>query len=160
MNTSQYQVAVEFGFSKKLIEKLLKSKKYESAGDLIEELENLELQATEQGHEAEKDQGEAEEKEMEEKIDENKSSSDSAIANVGDDAVTAITKNFKQLTLREETERLYYSSICLVCRKTNRTRIILPCSHLSHCENCNKKVKKCPLPTCGSVVDFTIETFM
>ena len=63
-------------------------------------------------------------------------------------------------SLREETERLYYSSVCLICHKQTRSRVNLPCSHLSHCEHCDKFVKHCPVRDCCEAVEVTIQTFM
>ena len=160
MNTSQYQVAFEFGYSKRLIKKLLIKKKYETAGDLIEELEKLEFERIREGHEIEEDQSETEEEKMEEEVAENITSSNSTITNANVDDSITIVENAKQLTLREETEILYSKSICLMCQRAKRTRVILPCSHLTHCENCNPKVRRCPRSDCRLTVDFTISTYM
>ena len=75
------------------------------------------------------------------------------------DAAT-VTGNFEQkLTVREETERLFHASICLVCHVSKRTRVCLPCCHLTHCEKCETAVKHCPQLDCKENVECTIRTF-
>ena len=66
----------------------------------------------------------------------------------------------KILTLREETELLYRSALCLRCRKRPRTIIILPCGHFSLCSNCEKWCRYCPVLDCNSYIMSAITTFM
>ena len=160
MNTSQYRTALEFGYSKTLITKLLRSKKYSCAWDLIKDLEELEDEEIEHGEKLEDDKCEAEKNMVEKKDNENSSISVFTTANDNANAVVANASNsFQTLSLREETERLYRQSKCLICCRTNRTRVNLPCSHLTHCESCDKLVKRCPLSSCSSEIACTIQTY-
>ena len=155
MNASQYRTALEFGYSKTLITKLLRSKKYSCAGDLIDDLEELEDEEIEQGEKIEGDKCEAERKDNENSLN--------AISNaVNDNVSTAVgdtSNSFQTLSLRKETERLYRESKCLICGLTNRTRVNLPCCHLTHCESCDTFVKQCPRSSCRSEIACTIQTY-
>ena len=150
MNTSQYQAALELGCPETLIKKLLGSKEYNCAGDLIEDIWKLQ--------DEEIDEREIQEIEVNEKDNENSANSVSTVAN--DNVSTTAKDSIETSTLRKETERLYRQSRCLVCHITNRTRVNLPCGHLTHCESCDKFVKRCPVPSCKHEIACTIQTYM
>lgn len=132
MNNTQYQVAIELGYPMEHVKRLLQKKKYETASDLIDDLEQCSNEMDEEGEKQE-------------------------IPSTTD--INAAAASEKVFSLREETEMLYHRSICLVCKKNKRTRVILPCSHLSHCESCNSFTRRCPLVSCQELIEWSIEIF-
>ena len=143
----QLQVASEFGYSHYHIIKLLQRNTYENAAELIEDLEKSDLQVGD----IEKEIVVLTTAKEEMRVD--TSTADAA-------AAAAVTNDCdKKLNLREETERLFHESICLVCCVSKRTRVCLPCCHLTHCEQCETSVKNCPRVDCKKVVECTIRTF-
>ena len=144
----QFQVAKEFGYTDHVIERFLKRKKYKCAADLIEDLdkydseEEEEIAATPTVKEEEKNNGD-----------------DKATAAAA--ATPSVTPNSgRKFTLREETEELFRKSVCLCCKNAKRTRVCLPCCHLTHCEKCENLVKVCPYLDCQETVQTTIHTFL
>ena len=132
------QVAREFGYNEDIVKSFLRKKRYHCAADLIEDLENYES------------------KEEEEKEDNKNNGDDNAAAA----AASVASNSVKKSTLREETEELFRKSVCLVCNSAKRTRVCLPCCHLTHCDKCESSVKVCPYLNCRETVRDTIHTFL
>ena len=135
-SSSQFQVASEFGYCHEHIRKLLEKKPYLCAGDLIEDLENY--------------------------VSEEEETEDETLAAAivkEEEKVGATSDCDKTTNLRAETEKLFRESVCLVCRATKRTRVCLPCCHLTHCEKCESSVKICPEFQCREIVQYTIHTY-
>lgn len=63
-------------------------------------------------------------------------------------------------TLREETERLYKCSVCLLCFAARRQYVILPCSHFVLCGECLPKSTSCPLRDCKMPIESSVLTYM
>ena len=61
--------------------------------------------------------------------------------------------------LREETERLYRLTKCLVCVDEARVILTLPCCHLSLCRRCVSQQRTCPVPDCQLPIIDVITTF-
>ena len=71
-----------------------------------------------------------------------------------------VTTEKKEKSLREETEILYKQSVCLVCFQAKRSRVCLPCCHLTHCEKCEKTLRWCPYHACQEEIHSTIQTYV
>ena len=127
---SQFQVAREFGFPVEQIRRLLVNKKYNTASDLIDDLEKLDEQVV-----------------KDEIVDEK------------EDVLSTEKVIESDLKLRQETEKLYRNTKCLVCYVNTRSRLCLPCCHLTHCESCERKVKVCPRMSCRENIEWTIQTY-
>ena len=63
-------------------------------------------------------------------------------------------------SLREETELLYRSSCCLLCVKTSRNIVTLPCGHFCLCAECAKHSNACPVSDCKMLITDTIHVFL
>ena len=134
---TQYRVAVEMGFSKAIVKRILHKCVFESAGDLVDYLEeNWEMLEAE-----EEDDKEDEREERQEKMETS--------------GVAALTS----LSLHDETEKLYKQSFCLVCFKRKRSFVTLPCSHFTICDFCERKTRKCPRTDCQQVIECSIRTY-
>ena len=133
MNSTQYQVAIEMGFTPARVRRVLTKQRFECAGDLIDYLEDTESD------------GEGEEKT--EKVKD---------GNTVQEATTAV----RELSLREETEIYYRQSVCLRCEERKRTIVCLPCCHLTLCSLCAQLTRRCPLPDCQQPIDETILTYL
>ena len=129
--SSQYRVALEFGYDSQRIKQVLEKKKFASAGDLIDFLEESEVE------EYETKSGETELKKEE---------------------VEKIESLTQKLSLREETERLYRNAICLRCARKSRNILCLPCTHLSLCSDCASLTSTCPM--CKTSILGTIVTYI
>ena len=142
-----HQIAIELGFSEKIVERALKKYKFKSAGDFVHYLELNEDEF------AETDEVVQKAKPEEEKM---------AVAAFPEKEKTENTQNAAvkaDKSLREETEDLYRRSICLNCFNRRRSIVILPCSHFALCEQCLKQVKKCPVSDCCEEIECTIVTY-
>ena len=73
--------------------------------------------------------------------------------------ITLIVTALDDLSLRDETKKLYKQSVCLVCFKRKRTFAILPYSHFTVCDFCEGKTRKCPRIDCQEVIECTIRTY-
>ena len=127
-----YKVAIEFGYREKIVRCTLDKKDFDSAGELVEYLED---HATELENEVEEKAA----REMEKKKEEDMKTTHS---------------------LRAETEALYKSSICLACWKNKRSFVTLPCCHFSLCASCGRSTNQCPLRDCKEKIMDVIQTFV
>ena len=135
---TQYRVAVEMGFPENITKRVLRKNAFKSAGNLVDYLEtNLEMLEAEEENDKEE--------ERQEKIE--------------TPATTSIVAALDNLSLRVETENLYKQSVCLVCFKRKRTFVILPCSHFTVCDFCERKTRKCPRTDCQEEIECTIRTY-
>ena len=166
---TQYKVACEFGYPENLVLKFLKKKKYRSASELVDELEDYVSKCEEEEEELVSD---------EEKIVENgdiaaatasssnddekeePASEEKKIVDNDDITASSSTTKLQPLTLKEETNILYKQSRCPVCWKNSRCVVILPCSHLVLCHACLPSTSKCPLRSCGESIECGILTYM
>ena len=138
---TQYRVAVEMGFPENIVKRVLRKHVFKSAGDLVDYLEtNLEILEAE-----EEENDKEEEAEKQEKVE--------------TPSTTSIVTALDNLSLRDETEKLYKQSVCLVCFKRKRTFVILPCGHFTVCDFCERKTRKCPRTDCQQAVECTIRTY-
>ena len=141
----QEQVAAEFGYGNEIIREVLNRESFDCSGELVdylfllndEDIENL-RQAYFESLEKE----EVEKRCLEEKIQQEEKE----------------MENKKLQSLRRETNFLFFKSKCVICFTNERNIVTLPCSHLSLCEFCSKKVDKCPL--CKESFSCTIKTFL
>ena len=147
---TQYTVAREFGYPKKLIKEFMQKRRYPNAGELIEDLEEYLLTTIN-----ERD-GADESEEDESASDEEKVAAAAAVPMEGTCAVS--TK--KPLSLLEETELLYRKSLCMLCRKNKRCFVTLPCSHLTLCRVCLPKTRQCPRQDCQEIIQCVIATYL
>ena len=143
----QSQVARELGYNDDIVKRFLKKKKYKCAADLIEDLENYETK-------------EEEEEEEELNVNGDDNGDDNTAAAAAAPAASVTSNSVKKFTLREETEELFRKSVCLKCNNAKRTRVCLPCCHLTHCDKCESSVKVCPYLNCQEPVRDTIHTFL
>ena len=65
----------------------------------------------------------------------------------------------EKANLRDDTERLYRSSLCVMCVKNAREIVILPCGHYCLCVACEKQCRFCPVKKCAMLITFAIRTF-
>lgn len=138
---TQYRVALEMGFSKAIVKRILHKCVFESAGDLVDYLEeNVEVLEAQEESDKEDEKEERQERMETPAV----ASSIAALAN---------------LSLRDETEKLYKQSVCLVCFKRNRSFVTLPCSHFTVCDSCEAKTRKCPRTDCRQAIECTIRTY-
>ena len=94
---AQYRVALELDYPKAIVKRILRKCAFESAGDLVDYLDaNLEVLEAEEENSKEEEKEEKREK-------------------VEIPAVTSSVAASENLSLRDETERLYKQSVCLVC---------------------------------------------
>ena len=126
--SNQYTVAKEFGYSESTIKNVLQNYTFKDSASLVDYLcENFEI---------------VESEESEEKM------------------LTVSIRKEPQISvtdLRFETGKLYRHSRCKNHSCTNPlSRLCLPCSHLSLCEQSITKIKRCP---CGDPIDFSIRTY-
>lgn len=148
MCSSQFLVAVEFGYPNNIVRRVLKRQKFKDAGSLIEYLEDNEEQL-----QAEDDDDEEGETVM---------SSGRATPTVEGEKpklTLFIPPRKKELGLREETELMYKQSICLLCQKSNRAYVLLPCCHLAVCAACLPKTTFCPKLNCKTRVMEAVFTY-
>lgn len=160
---TQRQVACEFGYPEQLVNDFLRKKRYRNAGDLVDDLEDY-LLKFENGLPEEKDD---DEKAASYKEDiavvnfpiEDKDSDATTVAATAAAAVSSSTTAPRKLTLYKETVLLYKRSKCLVCLTNRRCVVTLPCSHLSLCNTCLLRTRKCPLRDCGERIESGIQTY-
>lgn len=128
--SSQYLVAVEFGYEPCLVKRVLSKLHFQCAGDLIDFLED---RADEIPQEEEEEVMSPPPKEL--------------------TPPPQIKDEF-----REETELLYRRALCLHCKKDKKDIVCLPCSHLSLCRHCANKTQNCP--ACKEYIITTILTYL
>ena len=141
---SNLEVAIEFGWCESIARRVLNSQQFEDAGCFIDFLEAHESRLVVE--------------EMEEKRKEKSKPSVEILKGNGQAAKTP-EKPRKEVDLREETELLYLKLKCLVCKTNKRSFVLMPCSHLTVCEKCVKKVWLCPRPDCNVRVTGEIRTY-
>ena len=135
--STQQQVAVELGYDRRRVKRVLAKHTFACAGDLIDFLEDK-LDDTEE----EEEEGKEEEKE-----------GASSRVVIGAEAVV----NSETYSLREETEALYRRTLCKRCVHNCATNLCLPCCHISLCNACIF-ARKCPV--CDSYISDTIVTYL
>ena len=145
---TQYTVAHEFGYPKKLIKELMQKKRYHNAGELIEDLEEYLLTTINDRDGA----GESEEESPDEKV----VAAAAAVPMEGN----CVTSTKETLSLLKETELLYEKSVCILCRKNKRCFVTLPCSHLTLCHVCMPKTQQCPRRDCQEIIQCVIKTYI
>ena len=141
-----YHIAVEFGFDEKIVKRALAKYKFKSAGDFVDYLEMNEDEFA-----------------VDEEVDEEPAPGEEEIAIVtppDEEKVAPTATAQPNKTLREETEALYRRSQCLNCFDRKRCVVTLPCSHFTICDQCQKRVKKCPLSDCGETIECSITTYL
>ena len=129
----QERVALEFGYESDVIKQVLYEKSFPSSGELVDYLFQLnveEIENYQQSYCKRLEKAEMEKQRL---------------------------KNDKLKSLREDTKVWYLMSKCMNCFSNERNIVILPCSHLSLCEYCSKKVYFCPV--CQEKIACTIKTF-
>ena len=144
-------IAVELGFPEKIVKRALKKYKFKSAGEFVDYLELNEDEFV-----------------ADEELDVEPIPGENKITIIpfpeGEQVVkaevtsTATAKPEK--TLREETEDLYRRSVCLNCFSRKRCIVTLPCSHFAICDQCEKRIKKCPLNDCCEEIECSITTYL
>ena len=140
----QLIVALEFGYDEEIVKRVLKKCEFDDAGDLLDYLDthNEELEAEK---EVEEEPTPEEEKEL---------------PQASAQPLTPSAPPPTESSLRQETEDLYRRSICLNCFRRRRCFVVLPCSHFSICDNCEKELRKCPARDCGEAIECSIKTYM
>ena len=149
--STQQLVALEFGFSERLIRRALRLKTFKTAGELVDYLDEHEeeLSAIE-----EQDSGGATAAVVEKETPPEVTKAEEVKVDKKE------VKKKPKLTLRAETEWLYKTSLCLACWKKPRTIVLLPCCHYALCSTCAKMKDKCPLNSCSEKIVEIIPTFM
>ena len=137
--STQQRVAVELGYDRRRVKRVLAKHTFACAGDLIDFLEDK-LDDTE------------EEEEEEEGKEEEKEGASSRVV-IGAEAVV----NSETYSLRKETEALYRRTLCKRCVSRCATNLCLPCCHISLCNACIH-ARKCPM--CDSFISNTIVTYL
>ena len=67
------------------------------------------------------------------------------------------SEKLRKTNLNYERER--DQRLCRVCKKLDRTILLLPCQHMCWCKQCfKKKIKKCPI--CNKVIKSTMEIYV
>ena len=120
---------LEFGYPKNLIKFYLAENKFNSAGSFLEYLDTN-IDDLEEENEHE----EIMEKDF-------------------------LTKEVKELNLREETEILYREAHCLICLKNKRNVVALPCCHFIMCGICESSSRQCPAMYCKAKIESCIHTY-
>ena len=143
--STQQQVAVELGYDRRRVKRVLAKHTFACAGDLVDFLEDK-LDSSEE------EEKEEEEKEEEKEGKEEKEGTSSRII-IGAEAVV----NSETYSLREETEALYRRTLCKRCVSRCATNLCLPCCHISLCNACIH-ARKCPM--CDSFISNTIVTYL
>ena len=154
----QFQVAVELDYQKEKVHAALEVRKFATAGDLVDYLMMKERSDDNVSKASVNDNV------SKASVNDNESiqNENDAVAkqSVNNDNEIESSLNLKTTaSLREETEWLYYKSLCLVCHDRKRTHVSCPCGHLSHCSGCDKDVKICPYPRCDTEVLNTIYVY-
>ena len=147
--STQYQVALEFDFPEKLVQRVLcvHKKTFKTAGDFIEYLEKA------------MDEYESGEEEDVTNTEEPASIANSPPTEPVADKNEPTASSPQPKSLREETEELYLRSICLKCYKRRRCFVSLPCSHFNLCDRCGPISSQCPIPDCREKIDCIIQTY-
>ncbi len=153
--TTQLRVAIEFGFPEKIVVRVLRRHKFDTAGDLVMHLEDHWEELKKEDESEEKPPSETEPPSEEKPPSETEPPAEKR----DEEKPMAAEPQTRELTLREETEALYRNSICLVCWKRKRTHVTLPCSHFNVCDACEPTTRRCPLRTCGEAVECSIRTY-
>ena len=125
INSSQYQVALEFGYSEESVRKLLSEREFARASDLLEELS---VNDNDDDYNEDVDFDDIEKKVANIKLHNHNvfcGNNVNTFCNVSD-KVSVIEPQPRQLTLREETERLYKSSTCLRCKSSKEVVFLFP----------------------------------
>ena len=147
---TQYHVAIELGFSEKIVRRALQKYRFKTAGDFVDYLEIH-----------------TEEFAVDEEVDEEPAPGEEKITIapfpgeevVKVESVPSTTAKFEK-ALREETEELYSQSVCLKCFERKRCFVTLPCSHFAICDHCEKRLTRCPLPDCREAIECSIKTYL
>ena len=163
----QLIVALEFGYDEKIVKRVMKKHEFDSSGDLIDYLYTHmeELEAEEEVDEEVKPEVD-EEPSPEEVPQATKHPEEQPSASLPPEEQKEVPQAPSappppiERSLREETEDLYRRSVCLNCFERRRCFVVLPCSHFTICDKCEKHLKKCPARDCGEVIERTVKTFM
>ena len=158
MNSTQYKVAIEMGFDPDRVRRVLTRQSFKCAGDLIDCLEDI---VSSEEEKTDKNDDDEDDKKVAEKVEntitvQEATPPPAAAAAAAEVATTSVRK----LSLREETQILYFRSVCLRCQERKRTVVCLPCCHLTLCTFCSQLAISCPLPDCRQPIKETIVTFI
>ena len=170
LNHSQFIAACEFGYPEEVVYEALEEYKFDKASNLIDYLEVIMKKSSPNKWNMEPTKWaflSGELLDLPSKDDANAESATLtktttvAEAPTVTESLTQTTtaKKTEQPSLRVETERLYLTSTCLVCKKNKRTRLSLPCCHLTHCNTCDASTHSCPYEDCGELIRDTIVTY-
>ena len=129
---NQYRVALELGYPALQVRRVLQQQTFSCAGDLVDQLYELQL-----------------------KSDEAEPQSNSDGIQTTEDKATKVTT-----ALKTETAALLYTKTCLHCLENDRNIVTLPCSHLTLCITCASSVSKCPRPDCKKIIERKIIIYM
>ena len=139
---THYRVALEFDFPEALVRHILRRQSFKDAGSFIDYLETYMEELEAKGEKFE---------EIVEAVD------NLSLDNQAQGATASLSP--AKLTLREETERLYRKSKCLICVKKSRACVLLPCCHLALCSQCEPRALRCPVTDCGEKIKSVIPTY-
>ena len=149
-SSSKHEVAVNFGYDNAAVILALSKQNFACAGDLIEYLNNhekeLEREMKENEEKEERERQEVKEKEEREQ-QELKEKEERE-------------RQEKLRYLREETEQLFRTKLCVVCERRPRTIVTLPCSHFALCSSCKTARKFCPISDCNLFIEVALLTFV
>ena len=161
-NQSQFIVACEFGYPEDVVYKAMEKYKFDKASNLIDFLEKIVSKSSPDEWNIEPAKWAFLTGELLDPPLKDGANSESAVmtkkTTVAEDPVVTVKKT-EQSSLRAATERLYVTSMCLVCNKNRRTRLSLPCCHLTHCNACDASTRSCPYEGCGELIRDTIVTY-
>ena len=169
LNHSQFIAACEFGYPEEVVYKALEEYKFDKASNLIDYLEVIIRKSSPDKWNMEPTKRAFLTGELLDLAPKDDANTESAAltkttateAPIATEPLTQTTtaKKTEQSSLRVETERLYFTSTCLVCKKNKRTRLSLPCCHLTHCNACDALTRSCPHEDCGELIRDTIVTY-